>query len=384
MNKHPFLSAVPLAIGYPLGILSGGFTALWVGAFAKHFAADIFWVGIVASLELTSVALTSLASAAFLDMSNRRWPFVAAVVVSIIANLLSSQAPSLIFLGLFRILAGCAHGFLLADIGRRAAAGVNPPRVFSSQMFALAGVQIIFFSNANFLQTTLGPGASFVFCAAVGLILLIACIWLPRSSGTRPAMSTKHVRLNQPSMLVLLAAVLIFSVGSGSWAFLLPAGEVVGVPAAGLAMLLTISSFINLLAPIASDRLAPRVATLPLIGFGLAGFGLAVLAIGGRISNGLFSTGVLTMDFFMIFLVPLLLSRLVAFDPSSRAVAASAAFFMTGTAVGPGLWGFIFTRGGPMAFTGLAALAVLVAFVCIALAQLSTRRPARMALSDAR
>jgi len=82
---------------------------------------------------------------------------------------------------------------------------------------------------------------------------------------------------------------------------------------------------------------------------------MCVFCITGPVGATLFSAGVLFEPFCVMFLVPFYLNQVVQIDSSGKGAAASSAFFMIGTAIGPSFGGVMLDTAGP---TGLALAAV--------------------------
>jgi predicted MFS family arabinose efflux permease len=72
-------------------------------------------MGFVATLELGSLAITSILTAMYFNRTFSRWSITVALLASITANILAGLPPSIGVFVLARAIAGGANGFLLAE-----------------------------------------------------------------------------------------------------------------------------------------------------------------------------------------------------------------------------------------------------------------------------
>jgi predicted MFS family arabinose efflux permease len=368
------VAEAPLFLGYALGYLSSGLMALWVGAMAISFDVAPSRIGMIASFELSAVALTAiLLGSVQWTILRSRHAMAIAVGVSIASNLLSWSAPTLAIFTCARIGAGLSNGIILAEIGRRAAVTENAARTFRWQMVSLAAFSVLFFAIAQPLQGLVGPGAPFLLCAGVAWLLLISLVRLPSVDVSLPAdrQSAEPVRAG---IMVLLAGALLFCVSSACWAYLQPAAAGVGITPATLSRALIIASMLNLLGPVFSGAILRKCSTSIAIGLGLAGMALAANLIGWQFSVPSSLIGSMVLQFFVMFTVPIVLTRLALIDAAGRLVAVSPAFFMIGSAVGPALGGFIISRSEYRGLAIGATVACLGSYILIFASRESQRQ----------
>ena len=101
---------------------------------------------------------------------------------------------------------------------------------------------------------------------------------------------------------------------------------------------------------------------------GLPMFAICIYCVMGMNNAIPFMIGVLFQAFFVMFLVPFYLGRVVSLDPSGKAVGASSGFFMIGSAIGPFVGGIIIDYAGlrTLGITGvLLCLVILVSTLSI-------------------
>lgn len=359
------LFALPLTIIYALGFMTTVSLPVWVGSISTAFAVTPSRIGTVASIELAAVGLASILTASFLDTRRMKWPIVIGLAISGSMNVASAAAPSVLLFTVSRILVGLSNGFLLADINRRAAAAAVPSRIFAGQIFVMVAVAVVFFAFAPQLLAAWGPGAPFIFSAGVAVLGLLSVLWLDLVEDN-PSVPTLVGRspMSPRIIVMLLMPTALFVTHSSVWAYLGAAAAVSGIKLPQLAWLLTLGALINLLAPIASGFLSNgRITRAAAFAIALVPFAGCVYAVASSGNATLFAIGVLLQPFCVMFVVPFYLGHVVSLDPSGKAIGASAAFLMIGSAFGPSVGGAIIDGAG-IAMLGIVGIC-LSAFILI-------------------
>lgn len=337
----PLIQLLPLMITYAVGIMSATYIPVWVGAASMRYGAPASQVGLIGSYGLGAFAVANILTAAVRSPGPTRVPMTVGLIAAIALNFLAATAPSLVIFALALVGAGIANGFLLAEVNARAAASADPPRVFAGQLFVMMVFAAIFFAAAPRLLTVLGPGATFFYCAAASLLALLSVTKLDPKASERAAGEARPVfRLSLDGGLLLAAATLLFIAMNLLLPFLGSEAARTGVPLAAYSKALSLGALVNLAGPILAERLlrsrAPWVLTMS-IGIILL---LSCDALITTFDSGTaFLTGVVLLPFFLLVLVPFYLTFLVKADESGKLVTVSPAFFMIGTAVGPGVGG---------------------------------------------
>jgi len=376
-GKHfSVIGTLPLMIMYAIGFMSGTYMPVWVGAIAGRYGAAVGRVGLIASYELGAVAFASILAAALLPTGRKRWPMAAGLIMSIAFNLVAAMAPTITLFTVARIIAGAANGFLLADVNGRAAACAMPSRVFAGQLFVMVVFAVIFFSAAPHLLALLGAGAPFFYCAGAGFLALLSLFGLNAGDREETAGATVPAfRMNLAAALLLAAATLLFVTMNGLWPYLGSAASRAGVSMATLSKVLAAGAVVNLLAPMLSEGLATRgISPALVMTAGILATAACAFLITEPNQPLPFIAGALLVPFFLIFLVPFFLTYLVRLDPSGKFVAASAAFFMIGSAIGPGIGSVAIDWLGP---SGLAAVGVATPLLALAASWTALARSAR-------
>ena len=227
---------------------------------------------------------------------------------------------------------------------------------------------ILFFSNAPLLTTRFGLGAPFLFCAGIGVLTLMTLAWLPDTARVPVSGVTGKGAYSRHSVTMKLGgAALLFCIQTSLWAYLQPAAASVGMSMTQLSHLLALGAAINLLAPIAAERLGERLGrSLPFLA-GFLALGASAFLVAGQVGITAYSVGVVGLSFSTLFLGPFVMASLLRLDSSGGIAAGAPAFFMIGLAIGPALGAAILNSiglGGLAAFGVLAALVASLLFVC--------------------
>ncbi len=360
----PIIRTLPLMITYALGFMSTTYMPVWVGVTAGRYAVAVSRIGLIGSCELAAVALASILTAAFRTPGPRRSPLAIGLIISVVANLSAATAPTLALFTWSRIGAGLANGFLLAEVNGRAAAAPAPSRVFAGQLFVMVVFAVIFFSTAPRMLSTLGPGAPFFYCAATGLLTLasLPSLYMGRRAAAH-APASRPFRMRAAAVLLLGAATLLFVTLNSVWPYLDAEASKAGVSLSVLSRVLAAGAVANLLAPVLAELLArSRVSHFLVVTAGIISTAVCIALITATVSSALFMAGALLSPFFLIFLVPFYLTFLVKIDASGKFVAASAAFFMIGSAIGPGIGGIALRQLG---MAGLSIVGIVTPLLAL-------------------
>lgn len=353
------LEILPLMIIYAMGFMSATYLPIWVSAAATRYAVPTSAVGLIGSFELGAVALATILTAAVRSPGSTRTPLVVGLILSIVFNCLTAVAPTIAMFTIALVVSALANGFLLAEVNGRAAASAAPTRVFSGQLFVMMAFAVLFFGAAPQLLALLGPGAPFFYCACAGIIGLLSVTKLPRGEGLASEGTRRSAfRLNSASVLLLASPTLLFVAMNVIWPFLSPEAARAGVSLATYSKALSAGAFVTLVGPIIADRLLrSRVSWVLVISLGIAAFLLCAVLITAIAGASPFMIGVTLLPVFLLIVVPFYLAFLLKSDPSGKFVAVSSAFFMIGTAIGPGVGGVALKTHG---LSGLAFASMLI------------------------
>lgn len=363
----------PLMLIYAVGFMSATYIPVWVAAAARGYDVPTSTVGLIGSYELGAIALSTILSAAIRTPTPSRIPIVVGLIVSIVFNTLAGFAPTLGVFTIALVIAGIANGFLLAEVNGRAAASAVPARIFTGQLFVMMSCATLFFAAAPRLLSAFGTGAPFLFSATAGVLALMSVSRLT-SQGTNHAATGVGgpFSITVTSVLLLVSPTLLFISMNVLWPYISPEASRAGVTLAQYSKALSAGALINLVGPLISARLLKRRTTwTPMVLTGIAALATCT-ALATTVDNSTaFLGGITLIPFFLLIVVPFYLAMLTESDRSGKFVAVSSAFFMIGTAIGPGLGGVSLKALGlpGLALASIAApvMALLTSWIASAL-----------------
>ncbi len=354
----------PLMLIYAVGFMSATYIPVWVGAAARGYGVPTSTVGLIGSYELGAIALSTIVSAAIRTPTPSRIPIVAGLVVSIVFNALAGFAPTLDIFTIALIIAAVANGFLLAEVNGRAAACAVPARVFTGQLFVMMSCATLFFAAVPRLLSTFGSGAPFLFSATAGVLALLSVIKLTTQGTKRVARGAGvPFSINATSVLLLVSPTLLFISMNVLWPYIGPEASRAGVTLAEYSKALSAGALINLVGPLISARLLKRRPTwTPVTMIGITALAICTALATVVTNSTAFLSGITLIPFFLLIVVPFYLAMLTESDRSGKFVAVSSAFFMIGTAIGPGLGGISLKA---MGLPGLALASIAAPVIAL-------------------
>lgn len=359
---------VPLILLFTLGMSSSPMLPIWLAGATAQFGLSAAQGGLIASLELASLALGSIAWAATSGSADRKAGLLVAVAISVAANLLSFLARDAMVLTAARVVAGAVLGVTLAEITGRAATLPDAQKVFARQQLGLILFIATFFTTIPFVIAATRPFAPFLYPAAIGLVALPASAWLPeRSMAAAALVAGPASAARRPGLIALALAAIAatYMVQSAVWAYIPAAAGGVGLDLARMGQILAAGAFLNLLAPLALERLGARTDRRVLLTVGFIAMSASALLITLGLGKIPFMAGATGLNFALMFLTPMLLGLLADLDHTGRTAAAGPAFFTIGGAFGPVLGGVIIAAMG-MTVLGQVLAAVLILALALA------------------
>ena len=383
-DSPALIGIFPLMLIYAVGFMSATYLPVWVSAASTRYGIPASEVGLIGSFELGGIAVATILSAALGSPGATRVPLAIGLAASIGFNLLTATAHSIGMFTLALIMAGIANGFLLAEVNGRAAVSGAPTRVFTGQLFVMMGCAVVFFAAAPRLLNSWGGGAPFFFCAGAGAVALISLLKLEPGAVQRGVGSVHpEFRIEAAGVLLLLAPTLLFISMNIIWPFIGAEASRAGVSLATYSKALSAGAFVNLGGPILADRLLRRRSSwIVSMSMGISALLVCAALITALPGAGAFITGVVFLPFFLLVLVPFYLSLLLKSDPSAKLVSVSSAFFMIGTAVGPGLGGLALDGFGLPGLAFASILTPLLALLATLAGAIGCSRRARVTLGN--
>jgi predicted MFS family arabinose efflux permease len=276
--------------------------------------------------------------------------------ISTLAFLGMSQTTGFPAFALLHLIAGLGTGLAISFVHGTMGRTSNPHRVFAMGSFGLGITAVLFLGVAPPLIAANGPKTLFfVFVGVMGLAAILTTLLFPSTAKNEDVVA--DTRKFDKAVWLVIFAIMGMALNN---AMILSFAERIGIDS-GFApekvqMALISMGFVailpSLLAAYFQKRLSPlKVAVAGAILHGALGF--VIMGVPG------FAAYIIPLVFFpfvMVFTHTFVFGYLAAIEPTGRAVAATPAMIMTGSATAPLLGGILVQSVGynALGFTALA------------------------------
>ncbi len=350
---------------YTIGVLGGNMQPLLIGALIDSVHLDASRAGLLGSIELAAVALTSFVLAPRMGSISRRTLSVAGGALAVCGYGGSVITGAFTGLAICRVVAGVGAGTVLSIGNGAVSACRNPERIYAQMTIAGTLAFTALLAVLPLAITRFAYRGAYGGMAFVALALLPPLRWIPDTiAGGRTHHDGETMGLRLGGSTLTAAALLFFS-QSAVWAFAerLAVGarlrhELIGVVLAG-----------STLAGLGGAALASRIGTvsgrtLPLTA-GVVATGATLLALAYAATPLQYSVIITANGVAYLFMVPYVLGIAAALDPLGRWAAATVGAATIGAAIGPGVAGPVVEAAGYIALGWLVFVASLVAAVAL-------------------
>lgn len=344
-------SCTVLSICHMAGMIDLAALPLWIGSLMNYYGLSAPQAGLVVTAFLAAVVAASVVFAPFFTRLPRRMVAAAGFALAAGAfwttSLHSAPAGSVVPFVLLHLIAGFGAGAALSvthgTIGRTA----NPHRLFGIVNIAMGALAIVMFATVPTLIASIGGQILFqAMAATMGLACLVALLFFPNGvqaeladkAQTRPA---ARPPLPRAAWMIILAIVCLALNQATVFSYVERIGITREYGLETVQLILVVMGFVNLapglFAALAQKRLSP-------IAVGIAGpilQALLALTLTGSSSLPFYAVPVIFYVSLVIFTHTFLFGLLAQIDTTGRAVAATPAMMMFGSAIGPALGGLI-------------------------------------------
>ena len=377
MGQVKLVVAVTAASG--VGYLGANVMPVMNSAVMDGTPFDEQGVGLLGSLELTSVAVGTLLVARWIAGISRFKLAMTGAAVAGCGFLMSASSEAFAALAIGRVVTGLGGGIALAAGNAAVAATRDPDRTFALVFLVGGAVAAALISGLPLVIGPWGYPGAFAVLAGVCLVAMPFFGWLPPSPSADETAATSSAAIN-PAVLLTLGAVLTYSISEQAlWAFAAEIGVEAGLDLETVGPVVGATVLAGLLGSALASWLGTRVGrTVPLV----AGFTLDAVArwCVTHASTPLEYTAMAILwGLTFFFLLPYLLGTAAALDPGGRWTVVAGAMSMLGYALGPAVGGFTVANWG---YSTLAVFVVgcsLAGFALILAVALPLDRAARLA-----
>jgi predicted MFS family arabinose efflux permease len=354
-----------LLLGHCAGMLDLVALPLWVGAnLVGAYKFDPQKAGLLATTFLLCAVIASLVLAPRYGRSSAKTMTVggyavAALAFIALATVAGNDYPTMLAL---HAIGGLGAGSALTMVDGTIGRSDNPHR-----MFAYAGVSVALFGivvlggGPVIIAKAGGTALWFVFAGVMGLAAVTALVAFPQVPAARPHPEDATGRISRHVWFGIIGMSILCMAHSMIFPFVERMGIDRGYPAGLVAGVLAAIGFANLipspLAALLEKRLRPERA---IVGGVLLHMALVLIVTQVSVLE-VYVPLVAILTTPMLFMHTFLFGMMARLDTSGRAVAATPAMLMIGSAVGPALGGTLLMASG---YSGLGI--GVAAFGCLA------------------
>lgn len=356
-----------LLLGHCAGMLDLVALPLWVGAnLIGFYRFDPQKAGLLATAFLLCAVIASMVLAPRFGRSSPKTVTVlgytvAALAFVALATLAGDNYPTMLVL---HAIGGLGAGSALTMVDGTIGRSDNAHRMFAYAGVAVAVFGILVLGGGPVIIGKAGGTAIwFVFAGVMGLAALVALVAFPKAPAARQHEEGATRRISRHVWFGIIGMSTLCMAHSMIFPFVERMGIDRGYPASMVAGVLASIGFANLvpspLAALLEKRLRPERA---IVGGVLLHMVLVLLVTQvSRLEVYVPLVAILTAP--MLFVHTFLFGLMARLDPSGRAVAATPAMLMIGSAVGPALGGTLLVTFGYSGLgIGVAAFGCLSAF----------------------
>lgn len=355
-----------LMAGHCAGMIDLVALPVWVGALIGQYGMAPQRAGALATLFLAAVVVASVLLAPRLPKLPARRLATAGFALAAIAFGAAAMNADFAMLALLHVLAGAANGTALSVTHGTLARSARPHRLFAMANLALGVFGVAFFASVPPLIARFGGPALFmVFGGVMAVAALVALTCFPAvAAQPAPVAQAGAARVPLPRAVWFgVAGVSCMTVVQAmTFSFVERVGIDRGFGAAAVQGVLVALGLFNLLPPVLAAvlerRLPARVVLVaaPCLQAALA----ATLMTADQLPA--YAAAAVVFTSVLIFAHTFAFGLIARLDPSGRALAATPAMSMFGSAIGPVLGGTLVQQWG---YGGIAVAASVVA--CLAL-----------------
>ncbi|MTH79600.1 MFS transporter [Paracoccus aestuariivivens] len=349
--------AAALVVGHCAGLVDLVALPVWVGALIARYGFGPREAGALVTLFLLGAVAASLVSARNFNRAPRRALTVLGYAGAALAFALASRQSGFAALALLHLLGGAANGMALSFVHGTMGRAANPHRLFAIAGAGLGLFGVIYMGAVPKLIELHGGAALFLSFAAIMVVAALASLLaFPEVSLD---LGQQHGGRFAPGVLAVVAGVSLMTFNQAMvFSFVEVIGHARGfAPQAIIGTLIAIG-LVNFIGPaplaaLLEKHLAPRRVVLagPAVQAALA------LALTFATAFTLWAPVAAIFVAVQIFTHTFAFGLLARMDPTGRAVAATPAMLMTGSALGP-IAGGMLIEGHSIAALGLTAVLV--------------------------
>jgi predicted MFS family arabinose efflux permease len=339
-------------------------------------------VGILGTVELSTLALTSFAMVPVVPRVSHRLLAVAGAIVAALGFALSAVSEAFLPFAIARIIIGIGSGAAIAGANAAIAARADAERIYAIIWTGGGGVTALL---SGLLPLAVRGGRydlGFGVLAGLAVLALLVLRWVPpRPSEQTTAAPVARGGGYGAAAVLVLAAVLVYSIAEqGLWQFSYSIPEQAGIGYDAIRIALMVSTLAGLVGGLIAAVLGTRLGRLlPIV----AGSLLSLFGRWGYINaTGAYELGAMSLVWGLgfYFVSPYQMGLAAALDRSGRVAVATGGITNVGYALGPVIAGSMIVQLGNSALVVAVVAATLLSLVLLLPVAIGQDRAARAAL----
>ena len=355
---------------YGLGYLSYMMLPLQVGALVKSLALDEAEVGLVATVELLSLAITLFAFAPKIAVFDKRKLAMSGALLVAVGHSLSAMVDTYMMLLPCRMATGVGAGMVIAAGNSVIASQANPQKLFAI-VFTIGQFQVAcLLLLLPLLGTQWTHAGIYTFLACWSVFMLLLLRKLPQQKANTEPQDITTAKANFRVFLLpsVLAMVLIGASDASLWTFQERIAHGLGLDSETIGLVLAGALVSGMLGAALAALLGNRFGRIMPVVSGLLWMALCYLVITHTKYSTLYIVSELSYLFAYGFVIPYLFGLNGELDESGGAMVAANGCNLIGISIGPVCAGYIIVQSGYSRVGIIISVLVVVAMVMYLLA----------------
>lgn len=342
---------------------------VWIGALVEFYRLSPIQAGSTVTLFLAGIVVASVVTAPLFERIRHRRTVTVGFAISggAFAYLATAPVGTVPFslLLLIHAIGGLASGTAVSithgTIGRSA----NPHRLFGLANVAMSAIAVVFFASVPDLIHKVGAQMLFwAFAAIMALAAATALVGFPRVEHAARTEKASIRSIPDNAWLIILTIICLTFNQALVFSFVERIGNFKGFLPADVGFVLICVGFFNLLPGALAALMQKRLSPIAVgIGGPVVQASFAFMLVSAY-NFSIYAAFTIPYAAIVIFTHTFLFGLLARVDDSGRAVTATPAMMMIGSATGPAVGGMIVTTFG---YPGLGYMAVIMAGIAVVL-----------------
>lgn len=318
------------------GLFSQAMSPFLVGTLISDGHIDAQHAGLIQSVELFAIAVTSLLLTTAIERLPRRTLALCGALLAAAMHLLSTTTRQPELLLAIRAVAGIGAGLVLTAGNAFIAEAAEPERLFGRMCAVTAVFFAAIFSALGFIAERYGMRGTYGFEGVWVLLMLLLIVRLPKTGTTA---ATREVRHGAPSAVLtgmILGGTLLFAICDvGVWSFSERVANSIGVTTRDSGLAMAASSVTGMMGALVVVAIGRRFgAVWPLL-LGLTLFGCTCFAVMTARAPWVYLTAMVVYQAVYTFTISYLYGTAADMDRSGRVIVATSGAALLGASIAP-------------------------------------------------